>query len=155
MQNVGQDPSRDRILYFLIRYSHGSILSFWYQNKEIQKPKFIYIYRSTTFMKGLKWDKFFLKNKIATKLGWKPSCDRILYFHARFQKEISWASVIKTRRFKNPNSSTLVELQLSWGIQNEINSFWRAECSRNLVGQEDSWSLWLFYFSKLVLLMVV
>jgi hypothetical protein len=27
VQNSGQNPSRDRILYFLIRYSHMNILS--------------------------------------------------------------------------------------------------------------------------------
>ena len=37
-----------------------------------------------TFMKDSKFDKIILKNKIATKLGWKPSRGRILYFYARF-----------------------------------------------------------------------
>jgi len=52
VQNSGQNPFHDRNLYFLIRYSHGNILSFWYQNQEIEKPKFIYAYKSTAFMKG-------------------------------------------------------------------------------------------------------
>jgi len=47
----GQYPSRDRILYLYVRYSNGNILSFWYWNQAIQKPKIIYTSRNTTFMK--------------------------------------------------------------------------------------------------------
>jgi hypothetical protein len=32
VQNSGQDPSRDKILCFHVRYSNGNILSFWYWN---------------------------------------------------------------------------------------------------------------------------
>jgi hypothetical protein len=47
---LGLNPSRNRILYFHIRYSNGNILSFWYWNQAIQKPKFIYVSRTTTLM---------------------------------------------------------------------------------------------------------
>ena len=35
MQNSGQNPSHDRILYFYVRYSNENIMSFWYQNQAI------------------------------------------------------------------------------------------------------------------------
>jgi hypothetical protein len=63
-QNSGQDPSHGRILCLHVRYSNGNILSFWYRNQAIQKPKFIYAYRTTILMKELKWDKIVLENRI-------------------------------------------------------------------------------------------
>jgi hypothetical protein len=64
VQNSGQDPSRGRNPYFHTRYSNENILSFWYRNQAIQKPKFIYASRTTTLMKELNWDKIVLKNRI-------------------------------------------------------------------------------------------
>ena len=64
VQNLGQDPSRGRILYLHIRYSNENILSFWYWNQAIQKPKFIYASRTTALMKESKWDKIILENRI-------------------------------------------------------------------------------------------
>ena len=64
VQNSGQDPSRVRILYIHIRYSNWNILSFWYRNQAIQKPKFIYASRTTTLIKESKWDKIVLENRI-------------------------------------------------------------------------------------------
>jgi len=61
---LGLNPSRGRILYFYIRYSNWNILSFWYWNQVIQKPKFIYTSRTTTLMKDSKWDKIVLDNRI-------------------------------------------------------------------------------------------
>jgi len=64
----------------------------WAFDIEIQRfkrPKFIYVSRTTTLMKDSKWDKFVLNNRIATKLGWKPSRGKILCFHARIQTRIS------------------------------------------------------------------
>jgi hypothetical protein len=98
-------------------------LSFWYRNQEIQKPKFIYTYRTITFMKDPKLDKIVLKNRIAAKLGWKPSRERSLCFHARFQTRISWASDIEIKRFKSPNSSTRPRLKLLGRIWSEKKSF--------------------------------
>jgi hypothetical protein len=39
VQNSGQDPSRDRILCFHVRYSNENIMSFWYQNQAIEKSQ--------------------------------------------------------------------------------------------------------------------
>jgi hypothetical protein len=39
-------------------------LSFWYRNQAIQKPKFIYMSKTTTLMKDSKWDKIVLENRI-------------------------------------------------------------------------------------------
>ena len=64
VQNSGQDPSCGRNLYFHVRFSNGNILSFWYQNQVIQKPKFIYTSRTTILMKESKWDKIVLENRI-------------------------------------------------------------------------------------------
>jgi len=47
-----------------VRHSNGNILSFWYWNQVIQKPKFIYASRTKTLMKKSKWDKIFLHNRI-------------------------------------------------------------------------------------------
>jgi hypothetical protein len=47
----------------LLSHSNGNILSFWYRNQVIQKPKFIYTSRTTTLMKESKWDKIFLHNR--------------------------------------------------------------------------------------------
>jgi len=49
--NLGKNPSRGRNPCFHTRYSNGNILSFWYRNRAIQKPKFIYASRTTTLMK--------------------------------------------------------------------------------------------------------
>jgi hypothetical protein len=57
--NSGQNPSRSRILYFYTTYSKWNILGFLYQNYAIQKPKFIYTSRTTTFMKDSKSDNVF------------------------------------------------------------------------------------------------
>jgi hypothetical protein len=130
--------SRPGIPAFNTRYSNGNILSFWYWNQAIQKPKFIYVSQTTTFMKDSKWDKFVLNNRIAIKLGWKPSRGRILCFHARFQTGISWVSDIKIKQFKISYSSTCLRLQLWWRIQSKIKSFWITESGRNLVGQKES-----------------
>jgi hypothetical protein len=64
VQNSSHDPSHDIILYLLVRYSNGNILSFWYQNQVIQKPKIIYASRNTTLMEESKWDKIVLENRI-------------------------------------------------------------------------------------------
>jgi len=70
LANSGWNPSHGRILYFHARYSNMNILSLWYRNQAIQKPKFIYTYRISTFMGDPKWDKIFLKNRIAkTRVG--------------------------------------------------------------------------------------
>ena len=89
------------------------------ETKRFKSPKFIYTCRATTFMKDKKWDKFILKNIIATKLGWKPSCGRILCFHARFQTGISWASDIEIKQFKSPkfiyvSRTTTLMKDLKW-----------------------------------------
>jgi len=121
--NLGKNPSRDRNPCFHTRYSNGNILSFWYWNQAIQKPKFIYGSRTTTLMEDSKWDKFVLNNRIATKLAWTPSRGRILCFHARFQIWISSASDIEIKQFKSPNSSTCPGIQLWWRIQSEKKLF--------------------------------
>ena len=51
VQNSGQNLLAAEFSTFTLRNSNGDILSFWYQNQAIQKPKFIYSYRSITFMK--------------------------------------------------------------------------------------------------------
>jgi len=53
-------------------------MNFWYQNQAIQKPKFIYAYKTTTLMKDSKWDKIVLENKIWQQSGWS--------------KRISWSN---------------------------------------------------------------
>jgi len=62
-RELGLYPSRSRIFYPHIWYSNGNILSFWYRNQVIQKPKFIYASRTKTLMKKSKWDKIFLQNR--------------------------------------------------------------------------------------------
>jgi hypothetical protein len=122
-RELGQKSfSRLRIPAFNTRYSNGNILSFWYWNQAIQNPKFIYVSQTTTLMKDSKWDKFVLNNRIATKLGWKPSRGKILCFHARFQTEISWVFYIKIKQFKSSNLSMCPGLQIWWSWS-EIKSF--------------------------------
>jgi hypothetical protein len=123
-RELGQKSfSRPRIPAFNTRYSNGNILSFWYWNQVIENPKFIYVSQTTTLMKDSKWDKFVLNNRIATKLGWKPSRGKILCFHARFQTEISWVFDIEIKQFKSSNSSTFPGLQIWWRSWSEIKSF--------------------------------
>jgi hypothetical protein len=64
VQKSNRDPYRGRNSCFHTRYLNENILSFWYRNQAIQKPKFIYASRTTTLMKELKWDEIFLKNRI-------------------------------------------------------------------------------------------
>jgi len=117
-RELGQKPfSRPGIPAFNTRYSNGNILSFWYWNQAIQKPKFIYVPQTTTLMKDSKWDKFFLNNKIVTKLGWKPSRGRILCFHTRFQIGISWASNIEIKQFKSSNSFSVPDYNFDEGFK--------------------------------------
>ena len=52
-------------------------------------------------------------------------------FTLNIQMGISWASDIKIKRFKSPDSSTCPRLQLWWRIQGEINSFWITELQPN------------------------
>ena len=69
VQNSGHDPSHDRILYLLVIYSNENILSFWYWNQAIQKPKIIYTSRTTTLMKETKLElEPKLEQKIATAI---------------------------------------------------------------------------------------
>jgi hypothetical protein len=51
VQNSGQNLLAAEFSTFTFRYSNENILSFWYQSQAIQKPKFIYAYRTTTFMR--------------------------------------------------------------------------------------------------------
>jgi len=115
--------SRPGIPAFNTRYSNGNILSFWYWNWAIQKPKFIYVSRTTTLMRIQSEINSFCITELQPKLGWKPSRDRILCFHARFQTGISWAFDIEIKKFKSSNSSTCPRLQLWWRIRIEIKSF--------------------------------
>jgi hypothetical protein len=50
--NSGKNPSRGRNPCFHTRYSNGNILSFWYRNQAIQKPKFIYMSGTTTWIRS-------------------------------------------------------------------------------------------------------
>jgi len=51
-RELGQKSfSRSGIPAFNTRYSNENILSFWYWNQVIQKPKFIYVSRTTTLMR--------------------------------------------------------------------------------------------------------
>ena len=59
-------------------------------------------------------------------------------FTLDIQNEISWASVIEIRQFKNPNSSTNPGLQLSWRTPSQIMFFKRTEYGRNWVGWNGS-----------------
>ena len=70
-------PSHSRILCFHIKYSNMNILSSWYRNQAIRKPKFIYASKTTTLMKDSKCDKIILKNRNWQQSGW--------------QKEVSWS----------------------------------------------------------------
>jgi len=47
--------------HFPIRYFNVNILSFCYWNQVIQKPKFIYTCRTTTFTRDSRWDKIVLE----------------------------------------------------------------------------------------------
>jgi hypothetical protein len=51
VQNSGQNPARGRILYFHVEIFKREYLELLISNQAIQKPKFIYAYRTTTFMK--------------------------------------------------------------------------------------------------------
>jgi hypothetical protein len=70
LKNSGWNPSCGRILYFSTRCSNGNILSLWYRNQVIQKPKFISTYKTKTSMKDSKWDKIILKNRIWPQSVW-------------------------------------------------------------------------------------
>ena len=58
------NPTCNRILYCYTIDSNTHILSLRHQNHEIQKPKLIYTYKTTTVMKDAMLDKMFLKAKI-------------------------------------------------------------------------------------------
>jgi hypothetical protein len=70
------------------------------------------------------------------------------------QTRISWASDIKIKWFKSPNSSTRLGLKLWWRSRSEIKSFYRTETGSNLVGQKVldltilSIQIWLRICSK-------
>jgi len=79
----GQKPSCGRKFFFfrqnfnfLIRCSNMNILNFWYRNQAIQKIKFIYTCRTTTFTRDLRWDKIVLQNRIGPNLEQKKLWQR-------------------------------------------------------------------------------
>jgi hypothetical protein len=122
--NLGKNPSRGQeSLLSTLDIQTGISWAFDIEIKRFKKPKFIYVSRTTTLMKDSKWDKFILNNRIATKLGWKPSRGKILCFHARLQTGISWVSDIGIKQFKSSNSSTCPGLQIWWRSWSEIKSF--------------------------------
>jgi len=123
VQNSGQILLTTKFSAFTLDIQTGILWAFDIKITRFKSPKFIYTCRATTFMKDKKWDKFVLNNRIATKLGWKPFRGKILCFNARFQTGISWASDIKIKQFKSPNSYTCPGLQLLWRIQSEIKKF--------------------------------
>jgi hypothetical protein len=85
-----------------------------------------------------KWDKIVLKNRIATKLGWKPSCGRILCFHARYSKGNILSFYYRNETIQKLKFIYIYRgLQLLWRIQSEIKLFWITESDRNLFGQKD------------------
>jgi hypothetical protein len=55
-------------------------------------------------------------------------------FTLDIQTRMSWASDIKIKQFKSPNSSTCPGLHLWWRIRSEINSFWITELQPNSAG---------------------
>jgi len=130
------------------RYSNGNILSLWYRNQAIQKPKFISTYMTKTSMKVQSEIKSFWRTKLQQNSVGNLLAAWFSAFTLDIQKGIFWAFVIEIRRFKNPNSSKRIGLQLSWKIQSEIKSFWITESSRNLLGQKDlliwfeNWQCW-------------
>ena len=74
--------------------------------------------------------------------GTKSFLRQNFHFLISIQTLISWVSNIKIKRFKNPNSSMRVGLQLSRKIQGEIKSFYRTESGRNLVGKKNDLLIW-------------
>jgi hypothetical protein len=66
--NLGQNLSLSRIICFYTRYSNGNILNFRYWNQEIQKPKFIYISSTATFMKDYNSDKIISRSNSGCNL---------------------------------------------------------------------------------------
>jgi hypothetical protein len=91
-RELGLNPSRGKILCLHVRYSNRNILSFWYRNQAIQKPKFIYASRTTTLMKESKWDKIFLKNRIWQQSSWSK---RFFIWQCRASKS-DWESALRT-----------------------------------------------------------
>jgi len=90
------------------------------------------------------WLRVWPKNK-STKFGMEieslvqnsgqdPSRGRILYFHIRYSNRNIMSFWYRNQVTIVPNSSTLVELQISWRIKNEINSFWIIELQANSGG---------------------
>jgi hypothetical protein len=67
--NSGQNPTRNKILYFHTRNSNGNIFRFKYRNQDIQKPKFICTSRNTTLMRDSNSYKIVLKAKLRTQSG--------------------------------------------------------------------------------------
>ena len=63
-------------------------------------------------------------------------------FTLDIETRISWAFDIDIRRFKNPNSSTHIGLQLLWRIQSHMKWSWRTESGRNLVGKKKDLLIW-------------
>jgi len=123
---------------------------FWASNIEIRRFK--NSNSSTRTGLQLSWMiqseiNFVLKNRIAKTRAGTFLATGFSTFSLDIHMVISWASDIKIRKFKNPNSSTHTGLQLLWRIQSEINSFWRTEFDRNLVGQKN----FLIWFRKLTM----
>jgi hypothetical protein len=68
------------------------------------------VYRSTTFMKDSKWDKFILKNRIAKTRAGTFLAAGFSAFSLDIHMGISWAFDIEIKWFKSPNSSTRLGL---------------------------------------------
>jgi hypothetical protein len=119
VQNSGQDPSRCRNPYFHTRYSNGNILSFWYQNQSIQKPKFIYPSRNTTLMKES--NRFKKQNH---------SRGRNPYFHTRYSNKNILSFWYRNQAIQKPkfiyaSRTTTLMKELNWDKIILNNRIWQ------------------------------
>jgi len=143
LKNSGWNPSCGRILCFSTKCLNENILSLWYQNQAIQKPKFISTYRNKTSMKDLEWDKIILKNRIATKLGWKPSRDRILFFHIRYSNGNILSLWYRNQEIQKPkfiyaSRTTTLMQDLKWDKIVLENRIWQQSGSSKRVSWSNS-----------------
>ena len=117
---LGQKPSKTR-------HWNANILSFWFSNCTIQNSIVIYSCRNTTFIKGPARDKTWIHKQNLPNLLVKNRA------RLDIETQISWASAFQIARFKIPESSIRVGLQLSWRVQRETKPGFINRICRNLL----------------------
>ena len=97
------------LILFAHQYENGHNWSIRCRNQVIQKPKFIYIFRATTFMKRPKSVKIIYITKILVQSGWRdmlPNLIREIFSTTLISYSLAWVTPLGLGLFQNKREDT-------------------------------------------------